>query len=761
MIKNRYTAIIVTAFLLVTNLVSAQNIRGFYLQDFDNWLGSTTEENKILQYIQGNGFNYILFYDLGQINWNSSSEKDKLGAFMHKARTQYGVLQFGAVVEYSGYVTQKILPYNNGRTRATEKFDVIDLEFEFWVKSSISGSYCSKFLNAAGYSCDTAGAWKFAWREFKIIDDLCANNGMISEFYIGWPNKGQLQQIASRADRILLSAYRPTDSDIYLYSKNRMNDISSIGGTTKILTLLSSESSFMGPWLNTHPQTRPYQTMKTALANETASFKNHIDLDGYQWFTYKYMPKTTLATASISANGPLTFCPGGSVTLTANSGTSYQWSPGGQTTQSITVTSGGTYTVTVASSGGATAVSSPVVVSTSGTGQTPTVSASGATSFCPGGSVTLTASSASSYQWSTGATSQSITVTSSGSYTVTTGSGSCTATSAPISVNASAMPATPTISASGSLSLCAGSVLVLTSSSANGYLWSNGATTRSIAVSGSGNYSVNAYSGPNCYATSATKTVTTLAAPAKPVITYKSTTSLNGTGSSVKLISSAASAYQWTNGSSSRIINVTSQGNYRVTITGSNGCKSTSDDVFVSANGCTPPPTPTITYSGSSIITSGQSITLTSSSSSGYLWSNGDQTRSITVTTPGTYTVRAYSHGGCYSTSLPVEVTVLQARISTPPAEAGDNTTEQKLNEVNVFPNPARDHLTISFTASGEKTLSIKILDMSGREVVSKEFTPTIGLNNIELDMASLTRGIYFTCLQNGEERQMLKVVLE
>ena len=52
--------------------------------------------------------------------------------------------------------------------------------------------------------------------------------------------------------------------------------------------------------------------------------------------------------------------------------------------------------------------------------------------FCAGGSVMLTASSAASYTWSNGATTQSITVSSAGSYGVTvTGANGCSATSAP------------------------------------------------------------------------------------------------------------------------------------------------------------------------------------------------------------------------------------------------------------------------------------------------------------------------------------------
>lgn len=70
----------------------------------------------------------------------------------------------------------------------------------------------------------------------------------------------------------------------------------------------------------------------------------------------------------------------------------------------------------------------PITVTNNST--TPTITASGPTTFCAGGSVTLTSSSATGNTWSTGATTQSITVSTAGSYTVSVNSGGCIGTSA-------------------------------------------------------------------------------------------------------------------------------------------------------------------------------------------------------------------------------------------------------------------------------------------------------------------------------------------
>jgi len=92
-------------------------------------------------------------------------------------------------------------------------------------------------------------------------------------------------------------------------------------------------------------------------------------------------------------------------------------------------------------------------------GVTPTITASGSTTICTGGSVTLTASSATSYLWSTGETTQSIVATQGGAYSVTTNSGSaCPMSSAPLTVVEQNIPIVASASDS---SICSGTPISL------------------------------------------------------------------------------------------------------------------------------------------------------------------------------------------------------------------------------------------------------------------------------------------------------------
>jgi hypothetical protein len=120
-----------------------------------------------------------------------------------------------------------------------------------------------------------------------------------------------------------------------------------------------------------------------------------------------------------------------------------------------------------------------------------TITAGGATTICPGGSVTLSAPNAASYTWNNGQTSQSIEVTGAGNYSVVAWSDEECASLSNIIVVDVIEENAPSINVSGDLLFCEGSSTVLTSSVANNYTWSNGQTSQSIVVSASGEYHVS------------------------------------------------------------------------------------------------------------------------------------------------------------------------------------------------------------------------------------------------------------------------------
>ncbi|HLP21619.1 MAG TPA: T9SS type A sorting domain-containing protein, partial [Chitinophagales bacterium] len=148
--------------------------------------------------------------------------------------------------------------------------------------------------------------------------------------------------------------------------------------------------------------------------------------------------------ATVTTSQNTTICAGDSVALTASAGTgySYAWSNNANTPE-ITVSASGTFTVTV-TDGNCSAVSNPVSVTVSNNA-TADVTASAATTFCAGDSVQLTTTAGTSYLWSNGATTQTVTVKQTETLTVTvTLTGNCSAISAPTAVVVNDLP-TPSI----------------------------------------------------------------------------------------------------------------------------------------------------------------------------------------------------------------------------------------------------------------------------------------------------------------------------
>ena len=271
-----------------------------------------------------------------------------------------------------------------------------------------------------------------------------------------------------------------------------------IGG---IISLVGITTDPAYPALNClAPVTIPYP-------NTTCSYGNMTDLAIDPIYSF-FQTTCIIPSPTMTADGPITFCDGGSVTLTSSAGTSYLWSTGA-TTEKINVSSTGNYAVRITNSNGCqSALSAITSVSVNALPVTPAITSKGPTTFCAGDSVSLTSSAGKSYLWSTGATTSKINVTTSGNYTVIVGnaSGCQSAVSVPTVVTVNPLPV-PTITSGGPTTFCEGGSVILTCNTGTTYLWSNGATTASINVNIPGSYRVSITDANGCLSAPSTATV--------------------------------------------------------------------------------------------------------------------------------------------------------------------------------------------------------------------------------------------------------------
>jgi len=294
------------------------------------------------------------------------------------------------------------------------------------------------------------------------------------------------------------------------------------------------------------------------------------------------------------------------------------------------------------------------------TGSTPTIVTPQNQTICTGQTTTLTATGGSSYSWSTGNTTSSISVspTVNSTYTLIAVNGICTDTIIDSVFVSSTVVATTTNS-----TICTGQNATLTASGGTNYSWSNSSSTSSITVSptSSTTYSVIVSNG-SCSST-ATAVVTVNPLPTSNAgnditICSGDNVTLNGTGNGT---------YVWNpGGQTTTSITVSPTVNSSYTFSVTNSCGTSDDSVTISISTSN-----VASITGNTNLCSGQSTTLTASGGSTFSWSTGQSSAVIIVspTSNTTYSVTVHSGSCADSTSITVNV------IQTPTASVTPNIT--------------------------------------------------------------------------------------
>ncbi|MDE5420513.1 gliding motility-associated C-terminal domain-containing protein, partial [Labilibaculum sp. DW002] len=267
----------------------------------------------------------------------------------------------------------------------------------------------------------------------------------------------------------------------------------------------------------------------------------------------------------------------------------------------------------------------------------PTVDLGADQETCAGGTITFDAGNiGSTYLWSTGETTQTITVSTSGNYSVTiTDANGCSASD---DVNAT-IHANPTVNLGADQETCSGNSITFDARNIGStYLWSTGETTQTITVSTSGNYSVTITDANGCSATdNANATI-----HANPTVDLVADQETCAGGTITFDAGNIGSTYLWSTGETTQTINVSTSGNYSVTITDANGCSATDNaNATIHAN-------PIVDLGADQIICEGEKYILDAGNQIGeYLWSTGETTNRISVVNPGTYFVQFTDLNSC------------------------------------------------------------------------------------------------------------------
>ncbi len=404
----------------------------------------------------------------------------------------------------------------------------------------------------------------------------------------------------------------------------------------------------------------------------------------------------SLSTGAIACNGETT-----TISASVDGGTSpytYAWN-NEATTEDLTGIGAGTYSVTVTDAN--TCATSTAITITQPDALS--VSISGPTSVCENTTTTLTANVQGgttdyTYLWSyNNSTTVSITtpqLTTATEYSVTvTDANECSASA---SVNVE-IGDTPGITIADVTAICVGGNAILQANVSNAgsdyeVVWSSSDTgaglpdvlnTDAITVTPTtaGTYTYTAsLTATSCsdglpFENSAQVQLLVNALPDVAISNNTNETTITCSTTTISLTATGGTSYQWSNGGTTAENNITSAGNYIVTVTDANGCSNTEsitidEDVTapaVSINNTTGTTLLTCTTTSINVEATGDDAT--------YLWSNGETTATTAITTGGTYTVTATADNGCTSTAA-IEIT---PNADAPTVSITNNTGETEL----------------------------------------------------------------------------------
>lgn len=433
------------------------------------------------------------------------------------------------------------------------------------------------------------------------------------------------------------------------------------------------------------------------------------------------------------SNSPGSICSGNTVTFVANGATNYTWYPGGSTTLSYSVSPLTTSAYTLQGTNiygclGASVTSLTVI-------PTPTLLPMISTSvICAGNTTSLSSTGASNYTWNPGAISNSlisVSPTASTIYTLTGANGNCI-DSKTMSVVVNPVP---TLSINGGSLICAGNSETLSASGATNYTWMpGGMTTTLVNVNPLATiiYTVTGTFSTGCSSLS----ITTLSVVMQPTVIVAISSSVLCLGSTSTLTASGATAYSWTPGNfNSPSLTVSPLSNIVYTLTGTIGSCSDNKTVAITVN-----PLPTINVTGTTnTLCVAETVTLSATGASLYIWSNGmtDATIAVTPTITTSYTVTGTDTNGCENTAFAAQLVDACTGIKKIPY--ADKLTL-------LFPNPNNGKFKVVLNFVSDRT-RLLIYNSLGQLIESRG---NVQSDN-SFDLTHYSNGIYVLKVWDGD----------
>ena len=279
--------------------------------------------------------------------------------------------------------------------------------------------------------------------------------------------------------------------------------------------------------------------------------------------------------------------------------------------------------------------------------------------LCPGEDITVRAdwNPSLTYLWNTGGTSQTETLSVSGTYWVDVSGGGCIVWSDTVYV----VVGTLNVDLGSDTTLCDNPNPVLLDATTPGvsYLWQDGSTNATFSASSSGTYWVQVDDGLGCTGSDTIE----IQYGNVPVFSLGNDTTLCQGETILLDATTTGASYLWQDNSTANTYNVNSGGTYWVEVT-ANGCTS-SDTVIVQYN-----PIPIVNLGNDTVLCDLSTLTLDATTTAAtYSWQDGSTNPTFNAVTSGSYWVEVNLNGCSSSDTINVQYS------TSPVVNLGNDTT--------------------------------------------------------------------------------------